>query len=204
MSQYPSSGVPDNEQKGTRKWDEPLPEAHEVVPGIWKITLPIPFPLRTVNVYALVGRDGWALIDAGIGVPDARAAFQRGLERAGLKLTHLQAIVLTHHHPDHIGLSGELQEQTGAAVYMHPLDEAVLHINWSGSLPERFSRISSFFVRHGLPQTELWYSKVDPAEMRMMISVPPHEAITALEDGREIELAGERYKIFGYQGILMA
>src|SRR5438270_7361589 len=92
-----------------RRSDEPLPEAREVAPGVWKITMPIPFPLRTVNVHAVVGKDGWALIDSGMGMPDARAAFAEGLQRAGLSIDKLQAIVLTHHHPDHVGLSGELQ-----------------------------------------------------------------------------------------------
>src|SRR5262245_46444094 len=100
--------------------DEPLPEAREVAAGIWKITLPIPFPLRTVNLYALVGADGWTLVDAGIGLPEAREALSAGLERAGVSLANLKTMVLTHHHPDHIGLSGELQEQSGARVYMHP------------------------------------------------------------------------------------
>src|SRR6266851_1073504 len=102
---------------------EPPPEARVVAPGIWKITLPIPFPLRTVNVFALVGPDGWVLVDAGMGTPEARAAFAAGLQRAGLDVAGLRGLVLTHHHPDHIGLSGELQEQSGAPVYMHTIDE---------------------------------------------------------------------------------
>ena len=65
---------------------EPLPEAREVASGIWKITLPIPFPLRTVNVHALTGNDGWALVDAGIGMPDSRSAFWAGLLRIGRSL----------------------------------------------------------------------------------------------------------------------
>ena len=96
--------------------DEPLPEAREVAPGIWKITLPIPFPLKTVNVYALVGDDGWALVDAGIGMPDSRAALWAGLEHVGLTLDKLRTIVLTHHHPDHVGLSGELHEESDDCV----------------------------------------------------------------------------------------
>src|SRR5947207_33214 len=43
--------------------DESLPEAREVAQGIWKITLPIPFPLRTVNVHALVLNDGFTQVD---------------------------------------------------------------------------------------------------------------------------------------------
>lgn len=200
MQQFPSSEVPDNKPGDTHKWDELLPEAREVASGIWKITLPIPFPLRTVNVYALVSRDGWALIDAGMGTPDARAAFQDGLERAELKQANLRAIVLTHHHPDHIGLSGELQEQSGASVYMHPIDEAAVQRNWAGSLPERFERVSKFFVQHGLPHTELWFTKADQKAMRSIIRVPPHEAITPVEDGEYLDLAGERYKIFWVPG----
>src|SRR2546421_4264218 len=76
---------------------EPLPEAREVAPGIWKITMPIPFPLRTVNVYALVGKNGWAIVDTGLGIPEARVAFETGLQRARLSIKNLNAIVLSHH-----------------------------------------------------------------------------------------------------------
>src|SRR3989441_7496887 len=180
--------------------DEPLPEAREVTSGIWKITLPIPFPLRTVNVHALIGRDEWALVDAGIGMPDSRAAFWAGLERIGLRLDKLRAIVLTHHHPDHIGLSGELQEQSGATVYMHPIDEADLQVIWSGTMPEKFGRVSRFLLEHGLPPTELWFSQVEPNVIREIIRVPPHETITLVEDGQEIDLAGERYQVIWTPG----
>jgi glyoxylase-like metal-dependent hydrolase (beta-lactamase superfamily II) len=175
-------------------------EAREVVKNIWKFTIPIPFPLRDVNMYALIGRDGWALIDAGIGMPNSRAALQAGLQQAGLRIEHLQAIVLTHHHPDHIGLSAELQEQSGARVYMHPIDEKALQIIWSGIMPQRFSNVSHFFSRHGLPDTVLWYTQVAPQVMHDMIRVPPHETFTMLEDGQEIELADERYQVIWVPG----
>ena len=183
-----------------RRADEPLPEAREVVSGIWKITLPIPFPLRTVNVYALIGPDGWVLVDAGMGTPDARAAFAAGLERAGLSITNLQAIVLTHHHPDHIGLSGELQEQSGARVYMHPIDERSVRIIAEGTMSKRFGRVSSFFKQHGLENTDLWYTQSDPKAMRSILNVPPHETFTLVEDGAVIDLAGEQYRVIWVPG----
>jgi glyoxylase-like metal-dependent hydrolase (beta-lactamase superfamily II) len=161
--------------------DVALPVTRKILPDIWKITVPIPFPLRTANMYALVGKGGWALIDTGMGTPEARAAFAAWLEQAGLKLATLQAIVLTHHHPDHVGLSGDLQAQSGAAVYMHPIDEASLQIIWSGTIPRRFERVSSFFQQHGLPPTKLWYTDADQKAMRQVISVPPHDKITTVE-----------------------
>jgi glyoxylase-like metal-dependent hydrolase (beta-lactamase superfamily II) len=180
--------------------DEPLPEAREVVPSIWKFTLPIPFPLRTVNMYALAGKDGWTLVDAGMGTPDARAALTAALQRAHLDIKNLRTILLTHHHPDHVGLSGELQEQSRARVYMHPIDEASVQIIWSGTMPNRFGRVSHFLRQHGLPPTELWFSQVDPKVMYNVIRVPPHEAFTLVEDGQYIDLADERYRVIWTPG----
>jgi glyoxylase-like metal-dependent hydrolase (beta-lactamase superfamily II) len=179
---------------------ELLPEAREVAAGIWKITLPIPFPLRTVNLYALVGSHGWALIDAGMGIPEARTAFTAALSKAGLSIETLDIIVLSHHHPDHVGLSGELHEQSGAAVYMHPIDEAAIQIIWSGTMPQKFGRVSRFLSEHGLPASELWFTQVDPHAMRDIIRVPPHEAITLVEDGQYIDLVGERYRVIWTPG----
>lgn len=128
--------------------DTLLSVAREVIPNLWKITVPIPFPLRTANMHALVGTDGWALIDTGMGTPDARAAFKESLQLAGLSIDKLRTIVLTHHHPDHVGLSGELQAESGATVYMHPIDEVSLQVIWSGTMPRRFERVSRFFQQH--------------------------------------------------------
>lgn len=188
------------ESPPARRADEPLPEAREVASGVWKITLPIPFPLRTVNVYALVDADGWVLVDAGMGTPEAREAFAAGLERADLRVDNLKGIVLTHHHPDHIGLSGELQEESGATVYMHPIDERSVRIIWEGTMPERFGRVSSFFRQHGLERTELWYTQADPKAVRTILRVPPHEAFTLVEDGEYRVLAGERYRVIWVPG----
>jgi glyoxylase-like metal-dependent hydrolase (beta-lactamase superfamily II) len=184
-----------------RRWqDEPLPVTREVAPSTWKITVPIPFPLRSVNMYALVGEKGWALVDAGMGTPEARAALAAGLQHAGLSMSKLQAIVLTHHHPDHVGLSGELQEQSGAKVYMHPIDEAAIQVIWSGTMPQRFGRVSRFFSQHGQPATELWFSKVDSTVMRNIIRVPPSEVITPVEDDEYLDLLGERYLVIWTPG----
>ncbi len=175
-------------------------EAREVSKNIWKLLVPIPFPLRDVNMYALGGPEGWVLVDAGMGTPDARAAFSAGLRNAGLQIERLQAIVLTHNHPDHIGLSGELQEQSGAGVYIHPLDERGLQTMWSDNEPRHFSTISHFFTQHGLPFALDWHAKVKPGGMQNIIQVPPHNAFTFLEDGQELVLAGEHYRVLWVPG----
>src|SRR5256885_10537834 len=164
-------------QNSPQKYNhEAVPQAYEVSPHIWKFVIPIPFPLRTVNMYALVGKQGWALIDAGIGTPEARAALAEALQQAHLNIKDLRTLVLTHHHPDHVGLSGELQEQSGAEVYMHPIDRESVQILRKGTMPQRFGSVSNFLTRHGMPPTQLWFSQVDPEVMRSIIRVPPHDA----------------------------
>ncbi|OKL38043.1 MBL fold metallo-hydrolase [Domibacillus mangrovi] len=70
---------------------------------IIKITVPTPFPIGDVNTYLVKG-DRLTLIDAGINTPEARAAFQLGVAEAGYKVSDIEQVILTHHHPDHIGL----------------------------------------------------------------------------------------------------
>lgn len=183
-----------------QKVTEPLPEAREVAPGIWKITVPIPFPLRTVNVYALIGKDGWAMVDTSMGTPDTREALWKGLDQVGLRIEDLRTIVLSHHHPDHVGLSAELQEQSGAAVYMHPIDEAAIRVIWAGKMPERFGRVSQFFGQHGMPPTDFWFTQVEPDVMRNIIRVPPHEVFTLVDDGASITVADEQYRVIWTPG----
>ncbi len=178
----------------------PLPAAREVAQGIWKFTLPIPFPLKTVNMYALVGEDGWALVDTGMGMPEARAAFAAGLQKAGLRIDTLRAIVLSHDHPDHIGLSGELHDRSGAAVYMHPIDANNMRQLWQDIDPERFASVSHFFRQHGMPTGEPWFSHADPNQLHKIIRVPRFEAITLVESGQYLHLAGERYRVIWTPG----
>ncbi|GHO52974.1 MBL fold metallo-hydrolase [Ktedonobacter robiniae] len=183
----------------SRQTNQPAPVS-QVAPGIWKFVLPIPFPLRTVNVYALVGPDGWVLVDTALGTPDARSAFHAALTEARLHLDQLQAIVLTHHHPDHVGLSGELQARTGVPVYMHSIDEAAVQIIWTNTMRKRFERVSSFFAQHGLPETDLWYNQMETPDRQRIIDVPPHEAFTLVEDGTSLTLAGESYRVIWVPG----
>jgi glyoxylase-like metal-dependent hydrolase (beta-lactamase superfamily II) len=188
-------------QQSFQRQQQSLPEARLVSDGIWKITVPIPFPLRTVNMHALVADNGdWTIVDTGMGTPEARASFTDGLQTAGLRLEQLRAIVLTHHHPDHVGFSGELYEKTGAAVYMHPIDAEAIQIIWQGTMPQRYGRVSRFLLQHGLPQSELWYNQVEPGTMRKLINVPPHDAITPVEDGDYLDLSCERYRVIWTPG----
>ena len=83
-------------------------EALEIAPGILWMRLPLPMALDHVNVYALDDGTGWTLVDTGMMTRKTTALWQALLDGplAGKPVTRL---IVTHHHPDHIGLAGWFQ-----------------------------------------------------------------------------------------------
>jgi len=98
-------------------WDTaPAPgQTIEVAPGVHWLRMPLPMVLDHVNVYALDDGDGWTVIDTGLDTKKTRAIWAEAL--AGpLKGKPVTRLLVTHHHPDHIGLAGWFQEQHGAEL----------------------------------------------------------------------------------------
>lgn len=91
-------------------------EAIEIGQGVLWLRLPLPMQLDHVNVYALDEGTGWTIIDTGFDTRRTRAIWQAIL--AGpLRGKPVQRVVLTHHHPDHVGLAGWFQTEYGAQVW---------------------------------------------------------------------------------------
>ena len=92
-----------------------LPEpgrALEVAPGVKWLRMSLPFVLNHINLWLLrdemdgpEGRvQGWSVVDCCINVPEARAQWEQIFENELDGLPILRVIV-THMHPDHIGLA---------------------------------------------------------------------------------------------------
>ena len=89
--------------------------AVEVAPGILWIRLPLPMALDHVNVYALDDGDGWTLVDTGMASRKSRAIWADVLS-GPLAGKPVHRVIVTHHHPDHIGLAGWFQSEHGAEL----------------------------------------------------------------------------------------
>ncbi|MCK0167731.1 MBL fold metallo-hydrolase [Jannaschia sp. S6380] len=91
-------------------WDTPPAEGDtiEVAEDVLWARLPLPMALDHVNVYFLREGGGWAMVDTGFDTRRTRAILERlrAGPLGGLPITRL---LVTHHHPDHVGLAGMLQ-----------------------------------------------------------------------------------------------
>ena len=98
-------------------WAEPPEEGAvtRIAEGVFWIRLPLPMALNHVNVYALDDGDGWTVVDTGFNSRRSRAIWQALLD-GPLAGKPVRRVVVTHHHPDHVGLAGWFQSAHGAEL----------------------------------------------------------------------------------------
>ncbi len=98
-------------------WETP-PEAGqaiEVADGVLWMRLPLPMRLDHVNVYALDDGDSWTIIDTGFDTGKTKNIWQ-SLLQGPLAGKPVDRVIVTHHHPDHIGLAGWFQQEFGSEL----------------------------------------------------------------------------------------
>jgi glyoxylase-like metal-dependent hydrolase (beta-lactamase superfamily II) len=98
----------------------------EVLPGVYLLELPLPFSLGIVNVYLVRLDDGWMLIDCGMDTEASFNALDRAREGLGVPWTDIRTILLTHIHPDHMGLTRQVKGLSGARLMLHQADARLL------------------------------------------------------------------------------
>ena len=125
-------------------------ETMEVADGVLWLRMPLPFALDHINLWLLRDGAAWTAVDTGLATDAIKAAWQRLLPAHPLR-----RMLVTHFHPDHLGLAAWLQEQTGAPLSMSQGDyqfAQLVHAQVSGySIPV----MVEFFRRHGLDEAML-------------------------------------------------
>ncbi len=90
-------------------------EVIEVAQGVLWARLALPFRLNHVNIYFIRDNEGWLVLDTGIATEQSRAEWE-ALLGGPLKNERLTRLIVTHSHPDHIGLAGWLARRFGMEI----------------------------------------------------------------------------------------
>lgn len=150
----------------TYPYGETLVEAGqtmELVPGVYWIRMPLPFALDHINLWLLrdqiAGQNGWTVIDCGITSDQTKADWE------SIFANHLQGlpilrVLVTHMHPDHIGLAHFLCERWQAPLWISMSD--FLTAQWLSSkeggaavgASSGSGGAADHFARHGLVGAE--------------------------------------------------
>ncbi len=89
----------------------------ELGDGVGWTRLPVPGSLNHINVWLLEDGAGVAIVDTGLNISPARKAWET-LFAGPLAGRTVTRVIVTHFHPDHIGLAGWLTERFGVPLWM--------------------------------------------------------------------------------------
>lgn len=165
-----------------------IPGPQSLGKGIHLIPAPLPFKSPAwVNVYVIESEGGLLLLDCGTDWEPGRRALLQGMQALGLEESSVHTLVVTHLHPDHVGMSGRIVSELGCRFVMH--ERAAKLVDRYNDSAGFASRLKTIGEVHGVPEAVIAAALPD----RRPDYMPPIEAPDhTVEDGDEIPLGGGR------------
>ncbi len=125
----------------------------EVAPGVRWIRMSLPFALNHINLWllrdVLDGREGWSIVDCCIARDESRAQWQQIFD-SQLEGLPILRVIVTHMHPDHIGLAYWLCERWNVRLWISATDYNVARLGAMGPTAFGGEAAAHFFAAHGL------------------------------------------------------
>lgn len=168
----------------------------EMAAGIHMITLPMPFRLKHVNIYAFLEKDGFTLIDTGPNLDGVLPALEASLAEIDKRVEDCRRILITHFHMDHCGLAGLIADRSGASVFLSEIEEQTIR-NFARE-EERVSRLRSFGLEHGLDSGTL--DTVIRTFSAFKTATSPFSSSGILAGGDRLDVGGRPVEIIATPG----
>jgi glyoxylase-like metal-dependent hydrolase (beta-lactamase superfamily II) len=170
-------------------------ETLAVAPGVHWLRMPLPFALDHINLWLLEdehdGRPAWTIVDTGYGLAEVQALWQQILDRLDAPVTR---IVVTHFHPDHVGLAQWLQEKTGAPVWMTAGEYLTAHAVFHETSGHGTQPMLDQFRRHGLGGERLAALAKRANSYARGVPALPH-TYRRLLDGDALSIGGRSWRV---------
>src|ERR671927_28754 len=133
----------------------PAGEAAEVAPGVFWIRMRLPFVLNHINLWLLDDGPGWTVVDTGIKSDDTKATWET-LFRDALGGRPVTRVLVTHFHPDHMGLAGWLCRRWSAPLWTSEGEWLwARHLSLDTDDPSFAAEQASFYRRTGIDEAAI-------------------------------------------------
>ncbi|MEU5310622.1 MBL fold metallo-hydrolase [Streptomyces sp. NPDC021562] len=161
--------------------------------GVRSLAVPIPDnPLGHTLVYVLDTDRGPVLVDTGWDDPGSWDVLVAGLAACGTGVAEVHGVVITHHHPDHHGLSGRVREASGAWIALHAADAAIVR-RTRETRPERwFTYMAAKLTAAGAPDEHI--APLRGGGRRSLPGLSPALPDREIVPGELLDLPGRRVR----------
>jgi glyoxylase-like metal-dependent hydrolase (beta-lactamase superfamily II) len=175
--------------------DYPFPEVpapgtmQRVAPGVHWLSMPLPFQLNHINLWALEDHDGWTLVDTGIGNAATRELWERILQ----PVKNVKRVIITHYHPDHAGNADWLCKRFGVELWTTQGEYLTAHAVRERAAGYTTEAVLSVFRKNGLDEERVRAMSSSRNRYAELVPAFPHSYRRIIE-GDEVEIGGRRWR----------
>jgi glyoxylase-like metal-dependent hydrolase (beta-lactamase superfamily II) len=163
----------------------------EIAPGVRWARIPLPMDLNHINVWLVATDGGCVIVDTGMAVQMGKEAWE-SIERETFATQPVQAVFVTHIHPDHSGLAAWLQERYRVPVLMSSRTYEMKRVMSTGEGRPQAGQVEAFFAAHGLGDVAQVQPMFKPERFgRMTSGLPQVERHVA--DGDTLSWGGNEW-----------
>jgi len=174
-------------------------ETVPIAPGIHWLRMRLPFALNHINLWLLEDGPGWTIVDCGYALDETRKAWDRIFAET-LGDRPVRRVIVTHYHPDHIGLASWLTERWKAPLWISEKEwlHARMHtVDSGGNASETLRR--NFAMRAGLDEETSQVFAERQGNYRLGVpSVPT--TYHRIGEGCAIEIGGREWRVIVGEG----
>jgi glyoxylase-like metal-dependent hydrolase (beta-lactamase superfamily II) len=158
----------------------------EVAEGIFWSRIALPFRLNHVNVYLIDDGSSWNIVDTGLSNKATQETWKQLLSghMAGRAISK---IIVTHHHPDHVGLASWLADRGEAEVVMSGTEYLLGLTYWLDSDAMKANHYREFYRARGL-EPEIAESILDRSARYQSLTSPLPFSFRRLLHGDRLKL----------------
>ena len=174
-------------------------ETIEIAPGVHWLRMPLPFRLDHINLWLLEDGAGWAIVDTGLQLDETKehwlAIFDRfGIAHGGKAGKPVTRLIVTHFHPDHIGLAGWLNDLLDTEFWITRTEWLMARMLWLDSDALNHRSMADFYALHGLAPdlADRLFSGGNTYRRRVSEAPFRHRRLRA---GDRLEIGGRRWEI---------
>lgn len=186
---------------GRLKLDYPVEEAnipepgqvYEVVNGVFWVRMPLPISLEWINLWLIRGDKGWTVVDTGMAT-EAAAGHWREIFSKYLDGLPIERVIVTHMHPDHVGLAGWMSRKFQCELYMSRLEYITCRMLVSDTGRDAPEEGVEFYRAAGWDEDAIDQYKVKFGGFGRAVSRLPDRYVR-LSDGDTLQIGGSPWKV---------